>query len=256
MQLQPGLGEELGAPVARSHASDHDAPTLGREVDSPLLESQRHPGVTLAYAPVRIRLRARLEGPCDGGSEIHASAPQPLELIPGEVRERHVPGRDGIRGRQPTRPRVRVCIGVSNVRLEVEDRRLVQKVEAAHVKDQALDPLESHHAQANRVGAMRRARGEHATFAIAAGRENFRLPTSSLLDVSMKDENDPDAIETVEAFERVLVAAAREKLDAADGVQRVARLPWSRGPLLERRTDDPDGLEKVRSAGGHERLRA
>ena len=127
--------------------------------------------------------------------------------------------------------------------------RAVDEIEIADVEHEAFDALEAHRAHADRVRAMRRPRGEYASFPVAARRQHLRARSALGL---VEPEEHPDAIETVEVVERMLVLG--EHLDAAlDALGALGhRLARSLGLLAEGRADEADGShDEVHHGAAH-----
>ncbi len=182
----------------------------------------------------------------DRGLQVDAPTTEPIDLRASLGREDHLPRQDGVRRVEPARPRLGVRVGVRDVRLEIEDGGAVEQVHAAHVNGPPTDPVDGHGAQADRVWAVRRTRGEDPSLAIAPRRQDLRLPAPPLLHVPVKDEDDPRVRPRREPVERVLEAAAREELDRGGDVRGERGLPGCGAPLGERRTNDANRLEEVR----------
>ena len=85
------------------------------------------------------------------------------------------------------------------------------------------------------------------TFVSARGGCTLGFQPRALLDVSVEDEEHPGVLPGVEALERVLVAVARDELDASGNRAPALGhgLPRRLGALGERRAHDADGLEDV-----------
>ena len=99
--------------------------------------------------------------------------------------------------------------------------------------------------QADRIRAMRRARGENAAPLGAARRQHFRAPAF----VQMKPEDDPDVVPRFEIGQRVLEVLVGKELDGAAHSFCGIGLPRGVHPLFERRMHDTDRVH-VRSGTG------
>ena len=110
-----------------------------------------------------------------------------------------------------------------DVGLDVEDRSAVDQVARTEDEPSLADLEQLHGCDPERIGAMRRAGGEHAApLRRAAGRQDFRTPVG----VAMEPPEQPDAIEAFEVLERLLILVAREHLeDVRLGLALVGLMP-------------------------------
>src|SRR5579872_1097593 len=93
---------------------------------------------------------------------------------------------------------------------------------------------------------MRGTRRKEPLLPLAPGRQDFWLPSPPLLDVLVKDEDDPRAAPILEAQGGVLETAPGRKLDATRNVGGRRRLARGRHALGEGGSHEADGLKRVR----------
>ena len=194
-------------------------------------------------APVRVRLRPERQDRLDPGRQVHSVRAQPRERCARLFVENDAPRLDGVVGHEPAGPRVGERVRVGDVRLEIEHRRSVERVEAYDVQRETLDPFEPGRAHPDGVGTTRRARREYTLLLRASRRQHLGPPSPPLGDIAVEDEKDPQAIPMLEPFERVLEAVPLAQLDARPHVETGRGLTRRLEAFEEGRSDETDGLE-------------
>src|SRR5262245_26143987 len=128
---------ELARAISAHHALDDDGlrSILDDEANAPLFHREDERILRFANAAVGVRLGPDGKRLDDARAEVTEVTPL-LRGDPGELRlcielERYCPNGRGWRSAQPTLLRVRECIRVRDVRLQIEHRRSIEHVEAA-----------------------------------------------------------------------------------------------------------------------------
>jgi hypothetical protein len=146
---------------------------------------------------------------------------------------------------EPAGPDVRLPVP-AGIRLDVEDGRAVDEVEAGDLEDAAVPAEEPEDAQPERIRSMGRARGEDAPGFRLARRSDLELGRPGLMKLE-KDDDMGEALQAVQAGGEL-----RPDLDLAGRTLEEPRRGESRGRevgrLLVALTDGADGLEAGRGA--------
>jgi len=127
----------------------------------------------------------------------------------------------------------------AGVRLDVEDGSSVDEVQAGDLEDAPVAPEEPENAQAEVIGAMRRAGGEDTARLLLTRRGDLELGGPGLVEL----EDDDDVGESLKAFEAG--GEIGEDLDLAGGPFEESGWRERRrrefGGFLIARADDSDG---------------
>jgi len=141
---------------------------------------------------------------------------------------------------KPARPDVRLPVP-AGVRLDVQDGSSVDEVQAGDLEDTPVEPEKPENAQAEGIGAMRRAAGKDAARLLLTRRGDLELGGPGFVEL----EDDDDVGETLETVE-----TGREFGEDLDLTGGSLEEPWRREGRRRKlrrffvpRADDADGPE-------------
>ena len=171
-------------------------------------------------APVRVRLRAEAERRFDGALQVDAVLAQKGEPVVrglGRTSTSHAATGSCVSSHPARAFGYASAYATYGFRSSTGEPSSTSRCRTCTT--QPIDPLDLHRAQADRVRSVRRPRREDAPLGLASRGQHLGLPPALLVDVPVEHEDHPRVVPRREAFQRVLVAVAREELDA---------FPWRR----------------------------